>query len=188
MSQTVTLNSLFRAGSEWNADVSVRLQMTVLPLGRRFQLFWEACCMMTEHRLNICRYSSAPSDRHLLTTWTREKTSTNINFYMTYQSVLWPWSNLWNDWVCWIIFAKTQLLLIKCCPLLLFSCQSSGSQLFREGSAFCVYMWVKMIWVRVTLNKRPDWLNTWLRYEFQLSFSLAKSSVQIIFSWCWPSL
>lgn len=33
-----------------------------------FQLFWEDCCMMSEHRLNICRYSSAPSARHLSTT------------------------------------------------------------------------------------------------------------------------
>lgn len=43
--------------SLWRGDAAVE-----------FQLFWEACCMMTEHRLNICKYSSAPSARHLSTT------------------------------------------------------------------------------------------------------------------------
>lgn len=33
------------------------------------QVFCAACCMMTEQRLNNCRYSSAPSDRHLSTSW-----------------------------------------------------------------------------------------------------------------------
>lgn len=49
--------------SLWRGDAAVE-----------FQLFWEACCMMTEHRLNICRYSSAPSARHLSTTWSTDKT------------------------------------------------------------------------------------------------------------------
>lgn len=39
--------------------------------------------MMTEHRLNICRYSSAPSDRHLPTTWSREETQAEESVYDT---------------------------------------------------------------------------------------------------------
>lgn len=34
---------------------------------------WQNCCIITEHKLKICKYSSAPSHRHLSTIWKKNK-------------------------------------------------------------------------------------------------------------------
>lgn len=62
LSEVLVLSVLVLLEAHYGAHPGMRC------CSEEFQLFWQACCMMTEHRLNICRYSSAPSNRHLPTT------------------------------------------------------------------------------------------------------------------------